>query len=277
MILAVRTAKGAAAASSIPGDRVRRLDLADLASVRAFADGWNGDVDLLINNAGVMALPESRPPTASRVQSAPTTSGTSRSRHLLLERVTGRVVLSSGAHRAGSIRLDDLNWGAATTPLAGLRPVKLANLLFTAELQRRLGRGGRLAGPIAAAPTRATPRRTCSSTPGASSRPLMRVGNMLIAQSDEMGALPTLYAATADIPGNTYVGPSGFQEARGTRRSSTAVPGEGRPRRPPAVGPLRAAHGRQLPLPTTRPLPLAFPGRHRLSACRCRGRAGCRE
>ena len=79
-VLAVRdTAKGERVAAGFAGDwEVRELDLASLASVRAFADGWSGDLDILINNAGIMAVPQSRRPTASRRRSAPTTSGTSR-------------------------------------------------------------------------------------------------------------------------------------------------------------------------------------------------------
>ena len=79
VILAVRNVeKGEAAATGMSGDvEVRSLDLADLSSVRAFADAFEGGLDLLVNNAGVMALPAARPPTASRCSWARTTSGTS--------------------------------------------------------------------------------------------------------------------------------------------------------------------------------------------------------
>ena len=220
VILAVRsTDKGEAAAASMPGEvDVRRLDLADLASVRDFADGVKGDVDLLINNAGVMAVPESRTADGFEMQIGTNHLGHFALTNLLLDRVTGRVVtVSSGAHRAGVIRLDDLNWEqpGSYNRWRAYGQSKLANLLFTAELQRRLEAAG---SPVIA--TAAHPGWSATHlqqhTGSRLQDALMQIGNWVVAQSDEMGALPTLYAATADIPGNSYAGPSGFQEMRGT-------------------------------------------------------------
>src|SRR6266545_6151683 len=126
VILAVRsTDKGEAAAASMPGEvEVRRLDLADLASVRDFADGVKGDVDLLINNAGVMALPESRTADGFEMQIGTNPLGHFALTGLLLPRLLATaeprvVTVASGAHRMGRIKFDDLNseqryrkWGA---------------------------------------------------------------------------------------------------------------------------------------------------------------------
>jgi NAD(P)-dependent dehydrogenase (short-subunit alcohol dehydrogenase family) len=113
VVLAVRDeARGAAAARSIPGaTEVRRLDLADLSSVHAFADGFEGDIDVLINNAGVMAIPEARTADGFEMQVGTNHLGHFALANLLLPRVRDRVVVvASSAHRMGKIRLDDLNW-----------------------------------------------------------------------------------------------------------------------------------------------------------------------
>src|SRR3954453_9830005 len=113
VVLAVRdTGKGEQAAASIAGDpEVRRLDLADLASVRAFADGWSGDLDVLINNAGVMAIPQQRTADGFEMQLGTNHLGHFALTNLLLPHLTDRVVtLASGAHRIGNLAVDDLNW-----------------------------------------------------------------------------------------------------------------------------------------------------------------------
>jgi NAD(P)-dependent dehydrogenase (short-subunit alcohol dehydrogenase family) len=135
---------------------------------------------------------------------------------LLLEHVTGRVVtVSSTAHRFGSIDFDDLNW--ERKPYKAWRAYgqsKLANLLFTAELQRRLTQAG---SPVLA--TAAHPGYAATNLQFHSQRRALdlisRIGNQLIAQDSAGGALPTLYAAVADIPGNSFAGPGGFMEQRG--------------------------------------------------------------
>lgn len=218
VVLAVRdTAKGERAAESIEGHPdVRRLDLADLASVRAFADTWDGDIDVLVNNAGVMAVPERRTKDGFELQVGTNHLGHFALTNLLLPRITDRVVtVASGMHRAGSIRLDDLNWerdGYHRWRAYGQS--KLANLLFTSELQRRLDAAGSSVRAFAAHPGYAATNLQ-NRTENLLQNTLMAIGNRVIAQSDEMGALPTLYAATQDLPGDSYVGPDGFQEQRG--------------------------------------------------------------
>src|SRR3984893_6981525 len=115
VVLAVRDVdKGQAAAATMPGETdVRRLDLASLASVRAFAASWQGDIDLLINNAGVMIPPLSRTADGFELQFGTNHLGHFALTNLLLPHVAvaGRVVtVSSDAHRGGAIDFDDLNW-----------------------------------------------------------------------------------------------------------------------------------------------------------------------
>jgi NAD(P)-dependent dehydrogenase (short-subunit alcohol dehydrogenase family) len=218
VILAVRnTDKGEAAAASMPGEtEVRQLDLASLDSVREFAAAWQGEIDLLINNAGVMVPPLSRTAEGFELQFATNHLGHFALTNLLLEHVTGRVVtVSSAAHRIGSIDFDDLNW--ERKPYRAWRAYgqsKLANLLFTAELQRRLSEAG---SPVLA--TAAHPGYAATNLQFHSERRILdlvnAVGNRLVAQDEDGGARPTLYAALADIPGNSFAGPGGFMEQRG--------------------------------------------------------------
>ena len=144
-ILAVRnTTKGDEAAATMTGDvEVRKLDLQDLASVRAFADGVDG-VDVLINNAGIMAVPYAQTVDGFESQIGTNHLGHFALTNLLLPKVTERVVtVSSMMHLMGWINLKDLNWKSRpylAWPAYGQS--KLANLLFTSELQRRLGAAG---------------------------------------------------------------------------------------------------------------------------------------
>jgi NAD(P)-dependent dehydrogenase (short-subunit alcohol dehydrogenase family) len=218
VVLAVRDrGRGEQAAAAIPGEtEVRELDLASLDSVRAFADAWSGEFDVLINNAGVMATPERRTGDGFELQIGTNHLGHFALTNLLLPSITDRVVtVSSGAHRMGRIRLDDLNWErGGYQRWRAYGQSKLANLLFTLELQRRLQQADSDVRALAAHPGYAATRlqqRTESFVQNA----VMAVTNRVLAQSDKMGALPTLYAATQDLPGNSYVGPDGFQEQRG--------------------------------------------------------------
>jgi len=218
VVLAVRdVAKGEAAAAAIEGDtEVGRLDLADLESVHAFADAWEGDIDVLVNNAGVMALPERRTKDGFEMQIGTNHLGHFALTNLLLEHVRDRVVVvASGAHRMGSIHLDDLNWehhGYSRWRAYGQS--KLANLLFMSELQRRLDEAGSSLRALAAHPGWAATNLQ-HRTENVVQNAFMAVGNKVWAQSEEMGALPTLYAATQDLPGDTYIGPDGLGEGRG--------------------------------------------------------------
>jgi NAD(P)-dependent dehydrogenase (short-subunit alcohol dehydrogenase family) len=210
------TAKGERAAAAMPGStEVRRLDLADLASVREFAAGM-GEIAVLVNNAGVMATPRRRTTDGFELQIGTNHLGHFALTGLLLDRITDRVVtVSSSGHRMGHIRLDDLNWDHGRYSRWGAYgQAKLANLLFTYELQRRLAAAGSRRSAMAAHPGYAatnlqTHTESIQST-------MMGLSNRVFAQSAQMGALPTLYAATvADLPGGSYVGPDGWFEQRG--------------------------------------------------------------
>src|SRR5215211_3154228 len=220
VVLAVRdTEKGDRAAASLPTPgqaEVRELDLADLSSVREFADGFEGDVDLLINNAGVMAVPESRTADGFEMQIGTNHLGPFALTNLLLPQVRDRVVtIASGAHRMGKIDLEDLNWeNRRYDRWRAYGQSKLANLLFALELQRRLDEAGSDVRAVAAHPGWSATNLQ-SHTGSRIQNALMAVGNRVWAQSDEQGAWPTLYAATQDVAGAGYVGPDGFQEMRG--------------------------------------------------------------
>ena len=230
VVLAVRdTARGEEAAAGMPGDpEVRQLDLADLSSVRAFASGWDGPIDILINNAGVMALPERRTADGFEMQFGTNHLGPFALTNLLLPHITDRVVtVASNAHRVGpGINFDDLNSNDGYSRWGAYGQSKLANLLFTLELQRRLDAVGSAVSAHAAHPGYAA-----TNLQGHTSNPvekvMMAVGNRLIAQRDAKGALPTLYAATQSVSGASYTGPSGFKEWRGhpapATRSSAAT------------------------------------------------------
>src|ERR1700730_18080166 len=233
VVLAVRALeKGQAAAARMPGEtEVRRLDLASLASVREFAAAWDGEIDLMINNAGVMAPPLTRTDEGFELQFGTNHLGHFALTNRLLDYVTGRVVtVSSTGHRLGSIDFEDLNWERKRYQAwRAYGQSKLANLLFTAELQRRLTAAG---SPVLA--TAAHPGYAATNLQFASGHRTFdligAVGNRLLAQDEDGGALPTLYAAVADIPGNSFAGPGGLLEQRGPAklvgRSSAAKDSE---------------------------------------------------
>lgn len=221
VVLAVRDVeKGRRAVEQVPGGaEVRELDLADLASVRAFAEGWTEDLDVLINNAGVMAVPRGRTRDGFELQIGTNHLGHFALTNLLLPRITDRVVsVASVAHRYGSVDLGDLNferrryerWRAYSQS-------KLANLLFISELQRRLAAAGSPLRAMAAHPGYAATNLQ-SHTGSFVQHAVMKVGNTLLGQSGDDGARPTVYAATEDLPGDSYVGPGGFQQLRGAPR-----------------------------------------------------------
>jgi NAD(P)-dependent dehydrogenase (short-subunit alcohol dehydrogenase family) len=219
VVFAVRNAeKGKAAAAAAPGiTEVRELDLASLDSVRAFAAGWDGPIDLLINNAGVSTPSLTR--TADGFESK---FGTNHLGHfaltsLLLEHITGRVVtVASQAERFGRIDFGDLNWERRPyRPSRAYNDSKLANLLFTAELQRRLTAAGSGVLANAAHPGLVATNIYHHDGPRRPADLLWAVALRLLAQDAEHGALPVLYAAVADIPGNSFAGPSHLAHMRG--------------------------------------------------------------
>ncbi|MER7839596.1 oxidoreductase [Streptomyces sp. NPDC096040] len=217
VVFAVRDPeRGRAAAARVNGStEVRRLDLADLASVREFAAGWDRPLDLLINNAGVMMLPELSTKDGFEMQFGTNHLGHFALTNLLLPYLTDRVVtVSSGLHRGGVIHFADVNLRGTYQPTRAYAQSKLANLLFTLELQRRLTEAGSPVRALAAHPGYAATNLQ-SHTANPLARLGMRLGNLLVAQDDRGGTLPTLYAATQDLPGAGYVGPSGFGELRG--------------------------------------------------------------
>lgn len=217
VVLAVRNlAKGEAAAATMSGSvEVRLLDVADLASVRAFAEAI-GPVDVLINNAGVLGVPFGRSPDGVELQLATNHLGHFALTNLLLPRLTDRVVVvGSRSHHSGVLDLDDLEWQRrGYRPYAAYAQSKLANLLFLAELQRRLTAAG--------SSLRATGAHPGSTATAITSQTGSRVktwvgsfGHRLVGMPARRGALPTLFAATMDVPGNTYVGPHRLGEMRG--------------------------------------------------------------
>ena len=226
VVLAVRNLdKGKDAATLIgrrnPGSSVavQELDLTSLDSIRAAAAQLRSDhdrIDLLINNAGVMFTPESTTKDGFELQFGTNHLGHFALTGLLMDRLLGvsdsRVVsVSSTAHRTGRIRFDDMQWHHGYSAVGAYAQSKLANLLFTYELQRRLT---------------ATKTIAVAAHPGISKSELARNTSAwlrgltnatgLIAQEANMGALPTLRAATdLGAAGGQYFGPGGLGHMRG--------------------------------------------------------------
>jgi len=246
VVLACRNVdKGAAAQAQIehevPGARLElaALDLGRLDSVREFAERFaqgHDALDLLINNAGVMAPPRRETADGFELQFGTNVLGhfalTGRLLALMQGREDARVVtLSSNAHRMGKINFDDLQserrywrWGAYGQS-------KLADLMLALELDRRLRAAGSSVKSLAAHPGYAATNLQTAAAPWLD-RMVMVATNALVAQSADMGALPTLYAATEPgLAGGIYVGPDGIGEFRG---------------HPRVVSPSRAARDEQV-------------------------------
>jgi NAD(P)-dependent dehydrogenase (short-subunit alcohol dehydrogenase family) len=229
IVLAVRdVARGQAAADRILAAapqaqvRVRALDLASLTSVREAADDLAGTydtIDLLVNNAGVMWTPRRLTADGFELQLGTNHLGHFAFTGLLLGKLlatpASRVVtISSQAHRSGRIHFDDLHLEHGYSPHRAYAQSKLANLLFTYELQRRLAAAKAETIAVAAHPGLARTELVRHS-PGPV-RLLNLVLGRLFNQSAPMGALPTLRAATDPaVRGGEYYGPSGIGEARG--------------------------------------------------------------
>lgn len=197
---------------------VMPLDLGDLDDVRVFAAAFRTQydrLDLLINNAGVMFLPYGKTAQGFEQQFGTNHLGHFALTGLLLDMLNeipgSRIVtVSSGTHRIGTIDFDNLNREQGYDPQRAYGRSTLANLLFTYELQRRLTAARKSTLAVAAHPgwTATNLIRHSSSN--------MRVVDRMFGQRPEMGALPTLYAATApDVRGGEYFGPGGFRGMRG--------------------------------------------------------------
>jgi NAD(P)-dependent dehydrogenase (short-subunit alcohol dehydrogenase family) len=208
IIMAVRnTSKGATVAQQIGGAvEVRELDLQDLGSVRRFADGVD-TADILINNAGIMAAPYALTADGFESQIGTNHLGHFALTNLLLPKLSDRVVtVSSLAHLPGRINLSDLNRKKRRySPWLAYSQSKLANLLFTSELQRRLAAVG---SPLRA--LAAHPGYSHTNLQGASGRKtdaIVSAATRLIATDADFGARQTLFAASQDLPGDTLIGP----------------------------------------------------------------------
>ncbi len=222
--------KAEAARAGLPGSHeALELDLADLDSVRSFAAGLEGrQVDVLVNNAGIMNVPHAKTKQGFESQFGTNVLGHFLLTALLLPQVTDRVVtLSSGAHRMGRIDLDDPNFERRTyRGWTAYGQSKLADLMFAYELQWRLTGAGSAIRSMAAHPGYSATNLQGRS--GTWQDTAMDFLNRFpaIAAPPEQGALPTLYAATVpDLPGGSYVGPGGFGEMQGPPRlvSSSAA------------------------------------------------------
>ena len=234
VVMAVRDlAKGESALSSIQRDiadgsaaaTLRRLDLASLSSIEEFAAELHaehgGGIDLLINNAGVMAPPRRVTSDGFELQLGTNFLGhfalTGRVIDLLLGVPGSRVVtVSSNAHKMGRIDFDDLQSERRYMRWRAYNQSKLADLSFALELDRRLKAARAATISVAAHPGYAATNLQTAAPP-LLDRLFMRATNLLLAQSGEAGALPLLYAATQpELAGGSYVGPDGIGEFRGS-------------------------------------------------------------
>jgi NAD(P)-dependent dehydrogenase (short-subunit alcohol dehydrogenase family) len=210
-----------AAVASGPAPRVLELDLGSLESIRGFAGELADErVDVLMNNAGVMMTPRKTTSDGFELQFGTNHLGHFALTGLLLDAVqraeAGRIVtLSSVEHRSGRLDFDDLQLERDYDPRGSYQRSKLANALFAVELDRRLRATGSPAISVFAHPGYSDTNLQRTGPTGLM-RAVLEVGNRLLAQSAERGALPQLYAATApDVEGGAYYGPDGPRELRG--------------------------------------------------------------
>ena len=208
------------------------LDLADLSSVRAFAESYmeaGRQLDLLINNAGIMAAPRRLTKDGFESHFGTNHLGhfalTGRLLPALLKAPAPRVVtVSSLLHRRGTMRFDDLQGERKYDRWGAYGQSKLANLMFCFELQRRAAEAGSALLSLAAHPGYASTNLQFAVTNRSYEKAVGWIGNRLFAQSADMGALPSLYAATVpDLPGGTFVGPGGRRQQRGYPTVVTAA------------------------------------------------------
>lgn len=210
-----------------PSLEVRRLDLADLSSVREFTDEYkanNDKLDILCNNAGVMAIPKQETKDGFEKQFGVNHLGhfalTAHLMPVLKNAEKARVVnQSSGLHEKGSINFDDLMMEENYDKWEAYANSKLANVLFTYELQRKLEENNLDIVSVACHPGYASTNLQYRGPQEEGSKLKlfgMKIANTLLAQSAEKGALPMLYSsASTEIKGGEYIGPNGFGNMRG--------------------------------------------------------------
>ncbi len=241
VILALRDeAKGRRAVAAITAEQpgasleVRRLDLADLDSVRAFADGLRADrtrLDVLVNNAGVMAPPRSLSAQGHELQFAVNHLGHFALTGLLLDLLAaGRdprvVTVSSVNHRQGRLFFDDLHGERRYRPMAYYNQSKLANAVFGRELHLRLTEAGSPVRSVLAHPGYTATNLQLNGPIGLWRVLLGRIGNPLFAQRPADGARSQLRASTdPGVLGGEFIGPGGPAELRGVPRRVELSPG----------------------------------------------------
>jgi len=213
-----------------------KLDLANLELVKYFADSFIEEferLDIMVNNAGVMALPLMR-----TIQGFEMQFGTNHLGHFALtalminhiEKTPGaRIVnVSSTAHKFGKINFDDLNSERSYSKWAAYGQSKLANMLFTYELNRRMRLAGKQTKVMASHPGYADTNLQIRGGEMEGSKANVWVNNLMnkiFAQPAWKGALPSLYAATCDLAeSGKYYGPSGFGSMRGYPREEKVNP-----------------------------------------------------
>ena len=237
VVLAVRdVAKGKAAATMNGETDVRRLDLADLNSVREFAAGWTGGLDVLINNAGIMMVPEGRTADGFELQIGTNHLGHFALTNLLLPHITGRIVtVTSDLHKIGKINVGDLNWeNRKYKPLSAYCQSKLANVLFTVELQRRLTSSGSAVRAVAAHPGVAETNLIShvGGVQGAVSKLFLRP----ITQDGEHGACPPFTPPPRTSRAAPTSGRTGSSTPRDTPRSPSPPDAAATPTSPAGCG-----------------------------------------
>jgi NAD(P)-dependent dehydrogenase (short-subunit alcohol dehydrogenase family) len=221
VIMAVRDVeKGAATAAALRDPttagaiEIRRLDLADLASVRAFAASWTEPVDVVINNAGVMCTTRQHTADGFELQLGTNHLGHFLLTTLLAPMITDRVVVvASAAHRWAHLDLVDPHWERRRyRAFAAYGQSKLANLLFMVELDRRFRSSGRRA--LAVHPGWVNSNLGLAEHGVAVTRAAALAGSVF-GLTPAQGARPSLVAATSDLPGGSYLGPDGPGANRG--------------------------------------------------------------
>jgi len=233
VLLACRNATKAATAldavkakATVADPEVRTLDLQSLASVRECAAGLEqdlGSLDVLMNNAGIMAVPKALTQDGFESQIGTNHLGHFALTGLLLPTLLAApeprvVTVSSNAHNLGRLHLDDLSFERRRySRWRAYGQSKLANLLFSGELQRRAVQHKTALTAVAAHPGYAATNLTSGPALGAAVlKPFLALGDRVVGQPDHMGALPQLYAATMpDVMADDYWGPDAFRGQRG--------------------------------------------------------------